>query len=63
MVPLPHADAARVSVAKVDAELSVTSGGRRRAVVLPRSLARLDLAGARLVGGELRVALREAGPA
>ena len=63
VVPLPQADAARVSVAKVDAELSVTSGGRRRAVVLPRSLARLDLAEARLVGGELRVALRETGPA
>ncbi len=58
VVPLPNADPARLAVAKVDDELTVTAGARRRALVLPRSLARLDLAGARLEGGELHVALR-----
>ncbi|MDJ0846897.1 MAG: ArsA family ATPase [Myxococcota bacterium] len=58
VLPLPNADPARLAVAKVEDELTVTAGARRRALVLPRSLARLDLAGARLDRGELHVALR-----
>ena len=56
--PLPNADPEQLAVAKVEDELTVRVGSKRRALVLPRRLARLDLAGARLVDGELRVALR-----
>jgi arsenite-transporting ATPase len=57
-VPLPAADPKRLDVAKVDDELTITTGLRRRALKLPRRLARLDLASARLEGSCLRVAFR-----
>jgi len=57
-VPLPGADPARLDVAKVDDELTITTGLRRRSLKLPRRLARLDLASARLEGPTLRVAFR-----
>lgn len=62
-LPLPGAHADDLEVAKVDGELVVRAGDRRRAIVLPRTLARRALASAALVDGELRVefAAAEAG--
>jgi len=57
-LPLPGADPARLDVAKVEDELTITTGLRRRSLKLPRRLARLDLASARLEGPSLRVAFR-----
>ncbi|MDJ0870025.1 MAG: TRC40/GET3/ArsA family transport-energizing ATPase [Myxococcota bacterium] len=56
-LPLPHATRAGLDVAKRDDQLLVRAGGRRRAVPLPRRLARLHLAGARLENGCLTVRL------
>ncbi len=57
-VPMPGADPKRLDVAKVDDELTITTGLRRRSLKLPRRMARLDLASARLEGSSLRVAFR-----
>jgi hypothetical protein len=57
-VPLPGADPTRLDVAKVDDELTITTGLRRRSLKLPRRMARLDLESARLEGSKLRVAFR-----
>jgi arsenite-transporting ATPase len=61
-IPLPGAEPGRLDVAKVDDELTITAGLRRRSLKLPRRLARLDLASARLEGPSLRVAFRAARP-
>ena len=65
LVPLPGADADGLDVAKVDDELTITAGLRRRSLKLPRRMARLDVAGARLEGRTLRVSFGPAagGPA
>ncbi len=65
LVPLPGADPDRLDVAKVDDELTITSGVRRRSLKLPRRIAPLGLASARLEGTWLRVSFRReaAGPA
>jgi arsenite-transporting ATPase len=55
LLPLPGARAAELEVAKVEGELVVRAGDRRRAIVLPRGLARCALASASLVEGQLRV--------
>jgi arsenite-transporting ATPase len=57
-IPLPGADPRHLDVAKVDDELTVTAGLRRRSLKLPARLARLDLASAKLEGPSLRVAFR-----
>lgn len=49
-IPLPGADAARLDVVKIEGELTITSGPRRRSLVLPRRVAGLALTGARLEG-------------
>jgi arsenite-transporting ATPase len=54
-LPLPHADPASLDVAKLDDELVIRSGGRRRTLRLPRRIASLSLAGARLEAGQLVV--------
>jgi arsenite-transporting ATPase len=59
-VPLPHARGAELDVAKRDDELFVRAGALRRAVPLPRRLARLSLASARLEGDRLVVQLAPA---
>jgi len=59
-IPLPGADPRHLDVAKVDAELTITAGLRRRSLLLPRRLAACDLASARLEGACLRVGLRPA---
>lgn len=56
-LPLPHARSEDLDVAKLDDQLVIRSGGRRRALPLPRRLARLDLAGAKLEKGRLVVRL------
>jgi len=54
-LPLPGVAPEALDVAKVDDELVVSTGARRRAIVLPRRVASLALAGARLEGGRLVV--------
>jgi hypothetical protein len=54
-VPLPGADAARLDVTKLDDELTITTGLRRRLIMLPRRFAPLTLKGARLEGPSLVV--------
>lgn len=56
-LPLPHASSDQLDVAKLDEDLWITTGTRRRAVRLPRPLARADLARARLEAGVLTVQL------
>jgi arsenite-transporting ATPase len=48
VVPLPGADPARLDVAKVEDDLTITAGVRRRAIKLPRRVASLELVDARL---------------
>jgi arsenite-transporting ATPase len=54
-VPLPGADPARLDVAKIEDELTITSGVRRRSLKLPRRIAPLAIAEARLEGAALVV--------
>ena len=52
-VPLPGADPVQLDVVKIDDELTIPAGSSRRSIVLPRRVALLDLARARLAAGEL----------
>ena len=54
-LPLPGADPSGLDVVKIDDELAVTAGSRRRRVKLPRRVAALELRRARLDGGRLIV--------
>ena len=54
-LPLPGADADDLDVTKVEDELLVATGTRRRAIPLPRRVARLSLSSARLDEGRLLV--------
>jgi arsenite-transporting ATPase len=56
-LPLPHAKKESLDVSKLDDVLFVRTGDQRRAIPLPRKLAKLSLAGAKLDGGLLRVRL------
>jgi arsenite-transporting ATPase len=62
-LPLPHARADALDVSKLDDVLFVRTGDQRRAIPLPRKLARLSLAGAKLEGGCLRVRFAPSGGA
>jgi arsenite-transporting ATPase len=55
IVPLPGADPGRLDVAKVDDELTITAGVRRRMLKLPRRIAPLELVATRLEGPSLVV--------
>jgi arsenite-transporting ATPase len=55
LIPLPGAEPDRLDVVKVDDELTITSGLRRRSIVLPRRVAPLELVSARLDDGALLV--------
>jgi len=57
-VPLPGARADQLEVTRVGAALLVRAGSLRRAIPLPERFASLELASARLEGGELVVELR-----
>jgi arsenite-transporting ATPase len=46
-VPLPHAGSRRLDVAKIDDELVIETGTRRRSLPLPRRIAHLDLSQAK----------------
>lgn len=59
-LPLPHAQAADLDVAKLDDALLIRTGGWRRAIPLPRRLARLSLHSAQLDAGRLVVRLAPA---
>lgn len=59
-LPLPHARREELDVAKLDDALLVRAGALRRAIPLPRRLARLSLASARLDAGRLVVRLAPA---
>jgi arsenite-transporting ATPase len=59
-LPLPHARREELDVAKLDDALLVRTGALRRAIPLPRRLARLSLASARLDAGRLVVRLAPA---
>ncbi|MCG8592371.1 MAG: ArsA family ATPase [Proteobacteria bacterium] len=61
LLPLPHAVAEELDVVKVDDDLVVSTGVRRRAVKLPRRLAALEVQAARLRDGELEVTFGRAG--
>ena len=55
VVPLPGADPARLELIKIEDELTITAGHRRRSLKLPRRLGPLSLASARLEGPALVV--------
>jgi arsenite-transporting ATPase len=55
IVPLPGADPAKLDVAKIDDELTITTGVRRRLLKLPRRMAPLVLIDAKLEGAALVV--------
>lgn len=59
-LPLPNARREELDVAKLDDALLVRAGSLRRAIPLPRRLARLSLASARLDAGRLVVRLAPA---
>jgi len=54
-IPLPGADPAQLDVVKIEDELAITSGPRRRSLKLPRRIAPLALTRATLEGGALVV--------
>jgi arsenite-transporting ATPase len=55
VIPLPGAEAERLDVVKLDDELTITTGLRRRMLKLPRRFAPLALAAAKLDGASLVV--------
>ena len=59
-LPLPGADPSQLDVVKIDDELTVTTGVRRRVLRLPRRFAPLDLRAARLEAGVLEVLFERA---
>ena len=54
-IPMPNVEATRLNMAKKGDELYVDIGNIRREIALPRALASLDAAGARLTGGNLEI--------
>jgi arsenite-transporting ATPase len=52
---LPFADRADVELGRSNGELLVALGSHRRAIVLPESLARREVKGARMSNGRLEV--------
>ena len=60
VVPLPGADPDRLDVVKIDDELTITAGLRRRSLKVPRRIAPLSLASARLEGSSLVVSFSRA---
>lgn len=60
---LPFVTRAEVDLARNGDELVMTVGSHRRLLTLPPGLARLRVAGARVVDGELRVRFEEPAPA
>ena len=63
IVPFPNADPHHLDVVKVDDELTITTGSRRRSLKLPRRFVPLGLAAARLDGPSMKVAFSREAPA
>jgi arsenite-transporting ATPase len=61
-LPLPGASAAELDVSKVEGELLLSTGRTRRAIALPRRVAALALAGAKLERGRLVVRFASEAP-
>ncbi len=55
IVPLPNADPSNIDVVKVDDEINITTGSRRRSLKLPRRFVPLSLISARLEGRAMRL--------
>ena len=55
LIPLPNAEPDRLDVVKIDDELTITTGPRRRSLKLPRRIVSLDVVGAKLEGSSLVV--------
>jgi arsenite-transporting ATPase len=55
IVPLPRAERGRLDVVKIHDDLTITTGLRRRSLKLPRRMAPLSVAGAKLEGAFLVV--------
>lgn len=60
VVPLPNASPRDLDVAKLEEDLVIRTASRRRSIRLPRRIAELSLAEARLTGASLRVRFRRA---
>ena len=63
IVPVPNVDSRHLDVAKVDDELTITTGSRRRSLKLPRRFVPLHLAAARLEGPSMKVVFSREAPA
>jgi len=62
IVPLPNADPHHLDVVKVDDELTITTGSRRRSLKLPRRFVPLYLTAARLDGPWMKVVFSREAP-
>jgi arsenite-transporting ATPase len=62
-LPMPFAEKGAVEMTQVGDELIVQVGSYKRNMILPRALATMRAAGAKLDGGELRVTFRPYAPA
>jgi arsenite-transporting ATPase len=60
-LPLPNVEAASLDVAKIEGDLVIRAGARRRALRLPARMRSLALAGAKLDAGRLVVSLVKSG--
>jgi HSP20 family molecular chaperone IbpA len=63
VVPLPNASPQDLDVAKLEEDLVIRTASRRRSIRLPRRIAELSLAEAKLTGASLRVRFRRRAPA
>jgi len=61
-LPMPFAEKGAVEMTQVGDELIVQVGSYKRNLILPRALASLQVQGAKLEGGELRVAFQPYAP-
>ena len=60
IIPLPNAEPDRLDVVKIDDELTITAGLRRRCLKLPRRIVPLDVVSAKLEGPSLVVCFARA---
>lgn len=61
-LPLPFVNREQVSLLRAGSDLVVQAGNQRRTINLPRSLATLEVAEAKLDGGKLRVTFKRKAP-
>ena len=63
VIPLPNAEPGRLDVVKIDDELTITTGPRRRCLKLPRRIVPLDVVSAKIEGPSLVVCFARAAAA